>query len=49
VLDAPAAVREAVDPWGRLPAEDVLALMRRIKARFDPAHSCNRGVFVGGI
>ena len=49
VLDAPAAVREAVDPWGQPPAEHALELMRRIKARFDPAHACNPGVFVGGI
>ena len=24
-------------------------LMRRVKARFDPARVCNPGVFVGGI
>jgi glycolate oxidase FAD binding subunit len=48
LLDAPAAVRSAVDPWG--PADDAaLALMRRVKARFDPQHRCNPGLFVGGI
>jgi glycolate dehydrogenase FAD-binding subunit len=48
VQDAPAAVREAVDPWG--PVQDGhLALMRRVKARFDPAGACNPGLFVGGI
>ena len=38
------------------PKEDVctasaaaLELMRRVKARFDPARTCNPGVFVGGI
>jgi glycolate oxidase FAD binding subunit len=48
VLDAPAAVRAALDPWG--PAADAqLALMRRVKARFDPDGRCNRGLFLGGI
>jgi glycolate oxidase FAD binding subunit len=48
VLDAPAAVRREIDPWG---AEDspALVLMRRIKRRFDPGGTCNPGVFVGGI
>ena len=48
VLDAPAALREAVDPWGD-PDPGVLALMRRVKARFDPYDTCNPGLFVGGI
>jgi glycolate oxidase FAD binding subunit len=48
VLDAPAAVRAAVDPWGPVdPAQ--LALMRRVKARLDSAGRCNPGLFVGGI
>jgi FAD/FMN-containing dehydrogenase len=41
-------VREALDVWD----EDDrvrLELSRRLKARFDPAGVCNRGVFVGGI
>ena len=42
VLDAPAAVREAVDPWG--PVDPVrLALMRSVKARFDPTGACRPG------
>ncbi len=48
VLDAPAAVREAVDPWG-VPEGAELQLMRRLKAQFDPAGACNRGLYVGGI
>jgi glycolate oxidase FAD binding subunit len=48
VLDAPGAVREAIDPWdesdpGRLD------LMRRVKERFDPRAVCNPGIFAGGI
>jgi glycolate oxidase FAD binding subunit len=48
VLDAPADVRERVDVWGSQP-EPLLALMRRVKDRFDPASVCSRGIFVGGI
>jgi glycolate oxidase FAD binding subunit len=48
VLDAPAAVREALDPWGPVdPAR--LALLRSVKARFDPTGACARGLYVGGI
>jgi glycolate oxidase FAD binding subunit len=48
VLDAPAAVREAVDPWGPIePAH--LALLRSVKVRFDPTGTCAPGLFVGGI
>jgi glycolate oxidase FAD binding subunit len=48
LLDAPEAVRAAVDPW---PAVDrgELAVMRRVKARFDPARIFRPGAFVGGI
>lgn len=51
LLDAPAALRSAGDAWGS-PADTrnaALELMRRVKARFDPAGTCNPGVFVGGI
>lgn len=48
VLDAPAPVREKVDVWGEVDGP-ALALMRRVKERFDPAGVCNPGIFVGGI
>jgi glycolate oxidase FAD binding subunit len=48
VLDGPAALRAAGDPWGAKPGPE-LELMRSVKARFDPAGTCNPGLFVGGI
>jgi len=46
VQDRPAGVH--ADPWGPVqPA--ALDLMRRLKLRFDPAGTCNPGLFVGGI
>ena len=48
VLDAPPAVREALDPWGEEDPARV-ALMRRVKERFDPRGVCNPGLMVGGI
>jgi glycolate oxidase FAD binding subunit len=48
LLDAPAVLRQSLDPWGAQEGP-ALELMRRIKARFDPARACNPGVFVGGI
>jgi glycolate oxidase FAD binding subunit len=48
VLDAPEAVREAIDPWDLSDAGG-LALMRRVKERFDPHGICNPGLFAGGI
>ena len=41
LLDAPAALRREVDPWGTLSAEP---LMRRVKARFDPYDTLNPGL-----
>lgn len=46
VLDAPAAIKQAVDTWGPVPA---LGLMRRVKDEFDPDHRLAPGRFVGGI
>jgi glycolate oxidase FAD binding subunit len=48
LLDAPEALRAAIDPWGPADAAQV-ELMRRVKARFDPDGRCNPGLFVGGI
>jgi glycolate oxidase FAD binding subunit len=48
VLDAPAALRARDDPWED-PEPAALTLMRSIKDRFDPAGTCNPGLFVGGI
>jgi glycolate oxidase FAD binding subunit len=47
VTDAPAEVREKIDPWGG--ETGPVALMRRVKERFDPAGVCAPGLFVGGI
>jgi FAD/FMN-containing dehydrogenase len=47
--DAPESLRERVDPWGGEGDPVGLELMRRLKARFDPAGICSPGVFVGGI
>ncbi|WP_305783495.1 FAD-binding oxidoreductase [Symbioplanes lichenis] len=46
VLTAPPDVRERVDMWGPVPG---LALMRRVKDRFDPGHRFAPGRFAGGI
>jgi glycolate oxidase FAD binding subunit len=46
VLDAPAAVRGAVDMWGPVPSLD---LMRAVKDQFDPDHRMAPGRFAGGI
>jgi glycolate oxidase FAD binding subunit len=43
LLDAPADLRRAVDPWGPLAAEP---LMRRVKARFDPHDTLNPGLML---
>ena len=46
VLTAPEEVRRVVDMWGPVGG---LALMRRVKDRFDPDHRFAPGRFVGGI
>jgi glycolate oxidase FAD binding subunit len=48
LLDAPRSLREGADAWGPVDA-GALALARRVKERFDPAATCNPGVFVGGL
>jgi len=49
LLDAPTVVRAAVDPWGATPDPGALAVMARVKERFDPARIFRPGAFVGGI
>jgi glycolate oxidase FAD binding subunit len=49
LLDAPPGTADGVDPWRPAPEGPALALMRSLKARFDPARACNPGIFVGGI
>jgi glycolate oxidase FAD binding subunit len=49
LLDAPEDVRAAVDPWGPGPEAGALAVMARVKERFDPARIFRPGAFVGGI
>lgn len=46
LVDAPSGVE--LERWGTVPAP-ALELMRRVKQRFDPAGTCNPGLFVGGI
>lgn len=46
VLTAPQPVRAMVDPWGPVPA---LELMRKVKEGFDPGRILAPGRFVGGI
>jgi glycolate oxidase FAD binding subunit len=48
LLDGPAPLRAAGQSWA-VQAGPELELMRRIKMRFDPTHTCNPGLFVGGI
>jgi glycolate oxidase FAD binding subunit len=45
---APRTLREAVDPWGPVPAP-AFAVMQAIKREFDPTGVLNPGRFVGGL
>jgi glycolate oxidase FAD binding subunit len=47
ILRCPAGMKGRLDVWGE--PGDTLALMKRIKAQFDPAGILNPGRFVGGI
>lgn len=47
LVQAPPGTKRDLDAWG--PAGDALDLMRRVKARFDPADAMAPGRFVGGI
>jgi len=44
---APGAVKQRCQVWG--PPGDDFALMRAIKASFDPQHRLNPGRFLGGL
>ena len=44
---APVAVKQQCQVWGS-PGDD-FALMRAIKASFDPQHRLNPGRFLGGL
>ncbi|HEV2239340.1 MAG TPA: FAD-linked oxidase C-terminal domain-containing protein, partial [Ktedonobacterales bacterium] len=46
VQDAPPDLAGKLDVWGTSPA---LAVMRRLKASFDPRSTLNPGRFIGGI
>jgi glycolate oxidase FAD binding subunit len=46
VVEAAPALTQQLDAWGPSPA---LAVMRRLKTRFDPHSTLNAGRFVGGI
>jgi glycolate oxidase FAD binding subunit len=48
LLDAPATLRTALDPWDVGDGGE-LTLARRVKERFDPGRVCNPGLFIGGI
>jgi glycolate oxidase FAD binding subunit len=48
IADAPEEVRAELDPWDTGHAQP-LALLRRVKERFDPTGACNPGLYVGGI
>src|SRR5262252_4990756 len=45
---APVELKHAADVWGPVP-EPALAVMKRLKAEFDPRGILNRGRFVGGL
>jgi glycolate oxidase FAD binding subunit len=49
VQDAPPSLRGRVDPWGPPQPGPLMDLMGRLKQRFDPAGTCNPGLFVGGL
>jgi glycolate oxidase FAD binding subunit len=47
VVDGPLGVKRDLDVWGQ--DHDAAGLMRRVKERFDPRGTLNRGRFVAGI
>jgi len=49
LADAPDCTPSSVSVWGTGPPQGAASLMTRIKLRFDPTGTCNRGLFVDGI
>ncbi|MEM9541543.1 MAG: FAD-binding oxidoreductase [Cyanobacteria bacterium P01_E01_bin.42] len=47
LLEAPIAIKKAIDPWGY--PGNALTLMRQIQQKFDPEGVFSSGRFVGGI
>ncbi|MDB9494290.1 FAD-binding oxidoreductase [Spirulina major CS-329] len=47
LLDAPAALKQTIDPWGY--PGNAIALMRQVKQSFDPQNGFSPGIFVDGI
>ena len=45
---APLGLKRAADVWGPVP-ETAFAVMKRLKAEFDPRGTLNPGRFVGGL
>ena len=45
---APLGLKRAADVWGPVP-DTALAVMKRLKAEFDPRGTLNPGRFVGGL
>ena len=48
LLDGPAGLRADFDPWGPVQPGS-LAVMRRLKERFDTTRIFRPGAYVGGI
>jgi glycolate oxidase FAD binding subunit len=47
IQDAPVSLKARVDVWGK--PGDGFAVMKRLKAEFDPRGLCNPGRFLGGL
>jgi glycolate oxidase FAD binding subunit len=47
LLDAPVAIKQAIDPWGY--PGNAIALMRQVKRSFDAQNRFSPGIFVEGL